>query len=224
MDQVLNDRPRLHEKLERIAAALAGGIILVDAQGRVAWIDERTRQRLDGQLEALKALPLPLADRDEITVDCTMSAVALTVDGDRSLVCVLRPAPDQGESESDIASAIEAVMSDTSWLARTIIEKLKALRQVRLPGPRSSDLDLLTEREREVLALICEGRSDAEMGEMLNLSQNTVRNHVASLYRKIGVNRRSAAVIWARERAITSHEALIARGRKRPRPDGQDGR
>jgi DNA-binding NarL/FixJ family response regulator len=37
------------------------------------------------------------------------------------------------------------------------------------------------------------------MGTMLSLSQNTVRNHIASLYRKIGVNRRSAAIIWARE-------------------------
>jgi hypothetical protein len=38
-----------------------------------------------------------------------------------------------------------------------------------------------------------------------------VRNHVASLYRKIGVNRRSAAIIWARERAITSPDALALR-------------
>jgi hypothetical protein len=46
-----------------------------------------------------------------------------------------------------------------------------------------------------------------------------VRNHVASLYRKIGVNRRSAAIIWARERAITSYEfaASGARSRRRDR-------
>jgi DNA-binding CsgD family transcriptional regulator len=68
-----------------------------------------------------------------------------------------------------------------------------------------------------VLWLICEGRSDSEMSTMLHLSQNTVRNHIASLYRKIGVNRRSAAVIWARERAVTSHDALNRRGSKRVR-------
>src|SRR5581483_9618397 len=95
-----------------------------------------------------------------------------------------------------------------SWFTRTIIEKLKALRQTNRPAPRVSDLDILTDREREVLALICEGHTDAQMSVMLKLSQNTVRNHIASLYRKIGVNRRGAAIIWARERAITPQEGL----------------
>jgi DNA-binding CsgD family transcriptional regulator len=109
-------------------------------------------------------------------------------------------------------------MADTSWFTRTIIEKLKALRQSPKSVARSSDLDLLTDREREVLGLICEGRNDADMGRMLNLSQNTVRNHIASLYRKIGVNRRSAAIIWARERAITSHDAPGLTRRRRGTP------
>ena len=51
---------------------------------------------------------------------------------------------------------------------------------------------------------IFDGQSDAEMGETLHLSKNTIRNHVASLYAKIGVNRRAAAVIWARERGFTA--------------------
>jgi DNA-binding CsgD family transcriptional regulator len=102
-------------------------------------------------------------------------------------------------------------MSDTSWLTRTFVEKLKAWHQTKQPAARASDLDLLTDREREILALICEGRSDVDMGKMLGLSQNTVRNHVASLYRKIGVNRRGAAIIWARERAITSYEFVAAK-------------
>jgi DNA-binding CsgD family transcriptional regulator len=106
-------------------------------------------------------------------------------------------------------------MSDTSWFTRTIVEKLKAWRQTKQPAARVSDLELLTDRERQILALICEGRSDADMSRLLGLSQNTVRNHVASLYRKIGVNRRSAAIIWARERAITSEEFTSAKARNR---------
>jgi hypothetical protein len=53
------------------------------------------------------------------------------------------------------------------------------------------------------------------MSVRLHLSQNTIRNHVASLYRKIGVNRRSAAILWARERGITS-EVLMGTRRRRP--------
>jgi DNA-binding CsgD family transcriptional regulator len=51
-----------------------------------------------------------------------------------------------------------------------------------------------------VLGCIGEGLDDTAIAERLGLSPNTVRNHVTRLYAKIGVNRRSAAVIWARER------------------------
>src|SRR5215217_6265544 len=60
----------------------------------------------------------------------------------------------------------------------------------------------LTAREREVLTLVCRGMSDPEIATELRLSRNTVRNHVASLYQKLGVNRRSALIVWARERGI----------------------
>ena len=63
-------------------------------------------------------------------------------------------------------------------------------------------LDDLTAREREILTLICRGLGDAEIGRELKLSSNTVRNHVAAVYRKLRVNRRSAAVVWGRERGL----------------------
>ena len=52
--------------------------------------------------------------------------------------------------------------------------------------------------------------------EELKLARNTARNHVASLYQKIGVNRRSALIVWARERGIGSDgvAAKLSRGRK----------
>jgi DNA-binding NarL/FixJ family response regulator len=148
-----------------------------------------------------------------------VSALPLTINGEQSTLCVIQEIPESGY---DLISAIESVLADTSSFTRTVVEKLRGLRQAAKPSALSSDLDVLTEREREVLGLICEGRSDIDMSKKLSLSQNTVRNHVASLYRKIGVNRRSAAIIWARERAITSELARPARQRKRlpelPRP------
>ena len=71
----------------------------------------------------------------------------------------------------------------------------------------SVGLDDLSKREREIVALICRGAGDAEISKELNLSPHTVRNHVASVYRKLGVNRRSAVVIWARERGIEAQAA-----------------
>ena len=70
-----------------------------------------------------------------------------------------------------------------------------------IAGAQLSDL---TEREQDILALICQGMNDAEMSKRLKLSPHTIRNHVSSLYRKIGVNRRGAAILWAKQRGIGS--------------------
>ncbi|MDN5874441.1 MAG: LuxR C-terminal-related transcriptional regulator [Sinobacteraceae bacterium] len=66
-------------------------------------------------------------------------------------------------------------------------------------------MDALTTRERQVLERICKGQTDAEIAAALQISRNTVRNHVANLYDKIGVNRRSAAVVWGRERGLAAY-------------------
>ncbi|HLH11658.1 MAG TPA: response regulator transcription factor [Methylovirgula sp.] len=206
MDQITND-----EKWRRVASALARGLLVVDSRDEIVWMDEKTRRSING---GLPEFSLPSTE-NEPGIPCFVSTMDIVLEGERRTVCVLRESGDPKEVGHDLVAAVEAIMSDTSWLTRTMIEKLKAWRQAKQASARSSDLDLLTEREREILALICEGRSDAEMGRTLKLSQNTVRNHVASLYRKIGVNRRSAAIIWARERAITSHEFQAPRGRRR---------
>jgi DNA-binding CsgD family transcriptional regulator len=214
MDQVVSDRSRANEQvnehLEPMLAALAAGIVVLDSDRRVAWIDRRTRARLNGDMDQL-ASTLRSFDAPN-GVNCSIATVDVTINGEATTICLIRQDEDQ---KDDAIAAVEAALADTSWFTRTIIEKLKAFRQVKRPMPRTSDLDLLTDREREVLALICEGRSDIQMSEMLNLSQNTVRNHIASLYRKIGVNRRSSAIIWARERAITAQDVLgLKRGRR----------
>jgi len=219
MDQV-KDVAR-DEELEQLVSALADGAIFVDATGQIAWIDEKLRRRLNG---GLQAVVLPARRSEALAVDCFVTTTEVVIDGQPSQVCVIQQTSERKEP-SELIAAIEAVMSDSSWLTRLIVEKFNALRQSKPQRAESSDLDILTGREREVLWLICEGRSDSEMGEMLHLSQNTVRNHIASLYRKIGVNRRSAAVIWARERALTSHDALNPRGSSKrsgqlPRGDG----
>ena len=137
------------------------------------------------------------------------------VDGKGEVLCVLQDVTRQRRSNNGLITAIEAVIADSPALGHSILDRLAASRQSACSGV-SSNLDELTEREREVLGLICEGQDDREMSQTLGLSRNTVRNHIAALYRKIGVNRRSAAVIWARERGISSDEALAPRIRKRP--------
>ena len=209
MDQVVSDAARENEQWKPMSSALRTGIIIVDADGQIVWIDDNTRRRMNG---GLSKLALPFHKSEVTAIDCFLTAVDVKINGEQTAVCVIQETKESGR---DLITAIESVLADTSSFTSTLIGKLRGLRQVAEPSEPSSDVDLLTVREREVLGLICKGRTDAEMSIDLKLSQNTVRNHVASLYRKIGVNRRSAAIIWARERAITSDVALGNIRRKR---------
>jgi DNA-binding NarL/FixJ family response regulator len=215
MDQVVRDCSRANEELGQIASALGAGVILIDSDGQLVWMDEGTRRRVNGGMQSLVS---SIRRSNGPAIDCFASAVDVTMNGGRRLVCVIQMVNDRKDDGRDLIAAIEAVIADTSWFTRTIVDKLRALRRAAPSAAPSLGVEHLTDREREILGLICEGRSDAEMGAMLSLSQNTVRNHVASLYRKIGVNRRGAAIIWARERAITSPDALALTGRKSSRP------
>ena len=57
----------------------------------------------------------------------------------------------------------------------------------------------LTPREREIFALLSEGLGNAEIGELLSISEKTVRNHISSVYDKLGVWSRAQAVVFARD-------------------------
>jgi DNA-binding NarL/FixJ family response regulator len=185
---------------------LRGGQIVVNSEGQVLWVDASTRRRLNGEL---KRLDLSSATSAPSALNCRAAPLDLTIHGQHVTVCVIQESPaDEAETKDspDLLAAVEAVMADSaSRFTRTILEKIKSLCKGQAAGGEASpsDLDALSERERDVLGFICEGRSDAQMGEAMGVSQNTVRNHIASLYRKIGVNRRSAALIWARDRGVT---------------------
>lgn len=64
--------------------------------------------------------------------------------------------------------------------------------------PAQSLIEPLSERELQVLRLICAGKSNQEIGDELVLALNTVKCHVGNLYGKLGVNRRSQAILEAR--------------------------
>lgn len=57
-------------------------------------------------------------------------------------------------------------------------------------------LDGITDRESEILALITQGKSNAEVAALTYLSPNTVKSYIRSVYRKIGAASRTQAVLW----------------------------
>ena len=69
----------------------------------------------------------------------------------------------------------------------------------------------ITDRESEILALITQGKSNAEVAELTYLSPNTVKSHIRSIYRKIGAESRTQAVLWGVEHGFTPDHRRIER-------------
>jgi PAS domain S-box-containing protein len=169
------------------------------------WVDRAAQQQFERALEetgSIRNLDLQMKAKDGTLLDCLVSSEIVEINDQRCVLCVMLDITERKRSEEELIEAIEAVMQDTSWFSRTIVEKLAALRQSSRASRSTAALDDLTDREREILGLICQGMTDAQMSATLSLSKNTVRNHVASLYHKLGVNRRGAVIIWGRERGI----------------------
>jgi len=202
------------------AFAAAFGVATVDALDKTAdalelWEDAAQRKLFEKSLREnamVRNFEGRLQAPDNVTIDALISAEIVAIQGQDCVLSVMLDISERKRSEADLVAAIEAVMKDTSWFSQTVMEKLANLRQPNRSG-RRVELAALTHREREVLELICQGLTDSEISEKLGLSRNTIRNHVATLYGKIDVHRRSAAVVWARERGVTGPNAKAPKRR-----------
>jgi DNA-binding NarL/FixJ family response regulator len=98
------------------------------------------------------------------------------------------------ERLSSLATAIRAVGQGDTWLSPRVASKVAR----RAIGDRDQASDSpLTEREREVLQLMAEGKENAEIAEQLVVTERTVKFHVGNIYAKLGVTSRTAAVVKA---------------------------
>ena len=79
---------------------------------------------------------------------------------------------------------------------------LSKVRQVSMPVS-TSVANSLSEREREVLFLLAQGLSNADIAGRLYLSEGTVGNYVSSIYGKLGVSDRTQAAVWAMRYGLT---------------------
>ncbi len=108
--------------------------------------------------------------------------------------------PKDADSD-DLLRAIEAAAVGDVIFGESIATRLQAF--FAAPRQRATEpFPELTAREDEVLELIAQGRSNAEIAARLGISDKTVRNHVASVFNKLRVADRSQAIVRAREAGL----------------------
>ena len=82
-------------------------------------------------------------------------------------------------------------------IASYIFDVLKSIESNEIPAKKTLEDYNITDRERNVLKLIADGYTNSEIAEQLIISQNTVKNHVASLLNKLSVKDRTQIAVFA---------------------------
>lgn len=107
---------------------------------------------------------------------------------------------------NDLISAIHAVRGGGMFLfptlARTLVQDFLQRREHGPSAPTREGLDDLTEREREVLTLIAEGRSNQEIADVLVISIKTVNRHRENIMAKLNLHTRVELVRYAIEKGL----------------------
>jgi DNA-binding NarL/FixJ family response regulator len=155
-----------------------------------------TETRLDGELaEGLALIREARLRHPELRV-VALAASSLRADVDDTLAAgavayVLKTAhPD------DLAAAVRQAFSHSVYLApatsgHPAVETSPAPRRTAEPAAG------LTKRELEILRLVAEGHSNAQLAQMLWVTEQTVKFHLSNVYRKLEVSNRTEAARWA---------------------------
>jgi len=139
-----------------------------------------------------------------------------TFDDDEVLAGMLRAGASgfvlKGVPAEDLQRAVRTVAGGGAWLdpavtARVLATyRVAASQQPPVGASRQADLDALTSREREVLALIGRGRTNGEIAVELFVSEGTVKTHINHLFTKLQLRDRAAAVVFAFDHNLVTRD------------------
>jgi len=97
-----------------------------------------------------------------------------------------------------LIKAINKVHQGEVWLDRSLMGSvLDQMTQAQEIDPEKGKIASLTDREREVIALIAEGLKNKQIGQRLFISETTVTHHLSSIFSKLGVSDRLELIIYA---------------------------
>jgi DNA-binding NarL/FixJ family response regulator len=136
--------------------------------------------------------------------------IILSVHSDESYILRALTAGAKGyllkdSADNDLVRAVQAVAQGRPFFSPAITQTLLEdyMRYLQQRGLEDS-YDLLTEREREVLQLLAEGKSNKEVASLLNLSLYTVETHRTHLMQKLNLHNTAEIVLYAVRKKIIS--------------------
>jgi len=172
------------EQALRVCAEHAPDVVLMDVRMPVMDGIEATRRLPDGP----RVLMLTTFDLDEYVYD----ALAAGASG-----FLLKDTPAE-----KLFDAVRVIAAGEALLAPSVTRRLIGEFARQRPRPRPDALRELTPRETEVLRLIAEGLSNAEIAARLVVSDETVKTHVSRVLMKLGLRDRTQAVVVAYESGL----------------------
>ncbi|MDX6471286.1 MAG: hypothetical protein QOK22_102 [Gaiellaceae bacterium] len=109
-------------------------------------------------------------------------------------------------SAEDLIAAVRTVAGGGAWFDPAVAPRLlDHYRRLVAPAAReAARLELLTDREHDVLRLIARGATNAETAAALFVAEATVKTHVGSIFGKLGVRDRAAAIVFAYDHGLVT--------------------
>ncbi len=155
---------------------------IVDVHGSLAIVES-----IASELRQQGTHPVLLALDESFSLD---SAFPLIFLGVRGLIAYDR-------IQHELARAIRQVVQGVFWIPRSMLSGMVELLLARVPaGQKPFPLVQLSRREREMVPLLLDSRTNKEIAVQLNISERTVKYHVANLLRKCRVRRRHELAIF----------------------------
>jgi DNA-binding NarL/FixJ family response regulator len=176
-----------------LAGRLAPDVVVMDVRmPAMDGIEATRRITASGTAGATRVLILTTFDLDEYVFDALRA-------GASGFALKSRPV-------EELLAAIRVVAEGEALLAPSVTRRLIAhfSQRDRQPAGRRSQIELLTDREREVLALVAQGLSNGEITDRLHVSLPTVKTHVSRILAKLGARDRTQLVVLAYESGLNS--------------------
>jgi DNA-binding NarL/FixJ family response regulator len=210
---IVDDQAIVRAGLARILSPADGFEVVAEcADGRQA-LEELPALRPDVVLMDVR---MPALDGIAATaqlrgLDDPLAVLVLTTFGEDEVLWGAIEAGSAGfvlkdSTAEDLIAAVRAVAGGAAWFDPAVAPRLlDRYRRVVAPAVRdAARLALLTDREHDVLRLMARGATNAEIGATLFVAEATVKTHVGSIFGKLGVRDRAAAIVFAYDHGVVT--------------------